>query len=85
MEQLDTFLDTVKEQIVDPIITLLALAAFALFTWGVVLFIKNAEDEEKRETGKRHMVWGIVGLAVIFGARAIIAFVGSLFGLTLPD
>lgn len=85
MEQLDTFLDTVKDQIIDPIITLIALAAFALFVWGVVLFIRSAEDEEKRETGKRHMVWGIVGLAVIFGARAIIAFVGGLFGLTLPD
>lgn len=85
MESLDTFLDTVKEQIVDPIITLLALAAFALFAWGVMLFIRNAENDEKRETGKRHMVWGIVGLAVIFGAQAIMSFVGGLFGLSLPD
>ena len=75
---LDTFIQKVTSEIIDPVITLLALAAFAVIVFGVVMFIQNAGDEEKRSTGKRHMMWGIVGLAIIFGARAIVSFLNNL-------
>ena len=66
------FLDSVKTNIVDPIITLLALAAFVVFIWGVMNFIRGADDAEQRATGQRHMIWGIAGLVIIFGAGAIV-------------
>ncbi len=66
------FLDKIKAAIVDPIITLLALAAFVVFVWGIFNFIRGADDAEKRATGQRHMIWGIVGLVIIFGAGAIV-------------
>lgn len=75
------FLDKVKENIVDPIITLIALAAFVVFVWGVVDFIRGADDAEKRKTGQQHMVWGIIGLVIIFGTNAIIALIKTTFGL----
>ncbi len=78
------FLNVVKAEIVNPIITLLALAAFVVFVWGVVEFIRNAADAEKRAAGQKHMIWGIIGLTIIFGAQAIIALLASLFGLTVP-
>lgn len=72
MSAFDTFLAKVLDNIVNPVITLVALAAFAYFAFGVMMFIRNAENDEKRTQGKQHMVWGIVGLAIVFGASAII-------------
>ncbi len=84
MDAFHTFLGKVEHAIIDPIITLIALAAFVYFLWGVVEFIQGAGNEEKRKTGQQHMLWGFIGLAIIFGARAIVAIVAgtsaSLFG-----
>lgn len=73
------FLANVIREIVSPLITLVGLAATVYFVWGVVQFIANAEDNEKRETGKRHMIWGLIGMVVIFGANALVWF---LVGVT---
>ena len=70
----DTFMTRVQDAILTPIITLLSLAAFLLFLWGIVEFIAGAEDEEKRRTGQQHMVWGI-SLVIIFGANAIVSLI----------
>lgn len=78
MAPVDTFLSNVENSILNPIITLLALGAFLLFIWGVVEFIRsNAEGGENKEDGKKHMLWGIIGLGIIFGARAIIAIIAD--------
>ncbi len=63
-----------------PLVTLISLAAFVLFVWGVVQFIAHAEDEEKRKTGQQHMIWGIIGLVIMFGANAIIAIIRATVG-----
>lgn len=73
----DAFLAKVVTQILTPIVTLLSLAAFAVFVWGVVEFIAGAGDEEKRSKGQKHMFWGIIGLAIIFGANGIISLLNG--------
>jgi len=80
-ETAQTFFDHVKTNIVNPIITLLAMAAFVIFVWGVIDFIRSADDAEKRKSGQQHMIWGIVGLVIIFGANAIISILKNTFGL----
>lgn len=74
------FLVKVQDAILTPIITLLSLAAFVLFVWGVVLFIAGSEDEEKRKKGQQHMIWGIIGLVIMFGANAIISLIKMTVG-----
>lgn len=78
------FLHKIERELINPLITVLALVAFIVFVWGVVQFIANAGDEEKRSIGKRHMVYGLIGLAIIFGAKAIIAIAAGSFGLSVP-
>jgi hypothetical protein len=73
----NTFIGKVEDQILGPIITLLALAAFLVFAWGLVEFILGAADEEKRRTGKRHMLWGLVGLIILFGARILVTIIDA--------
>lgn len=72
MEALNTFIAKLTDAIINPAITVLALVAFGYFLFGVMMFIRNAGNAEERADGKRHMIWGIVGLAILFGAGAII-------------
>lgn len=75
--QTPNFLVQLQTAIIDPIITLLALAAFVVFVWGVVEFVRGANNQEKRATGQRHIIWGLIGLVIIFGAKAIVALIGA--------
>lgn len=75
------FIAAIEREILAPLVTLVALAAFLLFLWGVVEFIRaGAADSTKRSDGQRHMLWGIIGLAVLFSANAIVAFIRSAVG-----
>ena len=62
----------VSAQILRPIVLLLFALATVLFLWGVVEFLINRDNEEERDRGKRHMIWGIVGLIIMFSATGII-------------
>lgn len=84
MDIIDTFIGKVVTNIFQPLVALLGILAFLYFVWGVVMYIRNAENEEKRSEGQRHMLWAIIGLAIIFGANAIIGFVGSTANSVLP-
>lgn len=79
----DQLIALVNDQILTPIITLLALGAFILFAWGMFNFIRSAGEEEGRTLGRRHMVWGIIGMVIIFGANALISFMSTIVTTTL--
>jgi uncharacterized membrane protein YidH (DUF202 family) len=78
---LNSFISAVQTQILTPLVSLLVLAAFVLFIFGVVEYIRNAANEEKRKQGQQHIIWGIVGLVIIFGAGAIITILKNIVGL----
>ena len=78
---LDKFLGRVVTQIINPIILLLAASAFVVFLWGVFEFIAHAGDEAKRSEGKSAILWGLVGLVIIFGAYGIINLALGTFNL----
>jgi len=66
----DSFIMNVNKLIINPIIVLLFVLALAYFLWGVFQFIANGENEEKKTTGKMHMLWGIIGLTIMMGVFA---------------
>lgn len=72
------FLTKVENAILTPLIEVIALAAFILFVWGVIQFIQNAGVPEKRTAGQEHIIWGLVGLAIMFGAQAIITILTNI-------
>lgn len=81
MAALNQFLAKVVVQIINPIILLLAASAFVVFLWGVFEFIAHAGDETKRTEGKRAILWGLIGLVIIFGAYGIINVALGTFNL----
>ncbi len=81
LDVLNKFLGKVVVQIVNPIILLLAASAFVVFLWGVFEFILHAGDEGRRSEGKSAILWGLVGLVIIFGAYGIINLALGTFNL----
>lgn len=81
MSVLNSFLANVITQIINPIILLLSAAAFVVFLWGVFEFIKGAGESTDREEGKKAILWGLVGLVVIFGAYGIINLALGTFNI----
>lgn len=81
MSALNSFLDKVVIEIINPIILLLSAGAFVVFLWGVFVFIKESGNETERTKGKSAILWGLVGLVIIFGAYGIINLALGTFNL----
>jgi hypothetical protein len=55
-------------------------AALASFMYGIVLYIWNPDNEELRETGRKSMFWGIIGMFVMVSVFGIMRFIISSIG-----
>ncbi len=80
MELIDTTAAVIFEEFFNPAIYLVSTACFVWFLYGVANFIwaKYNSEEEGIKNGKRHMLWGIIGLIIIFSASAIFNLITSL-------
>lgn len=56
---------------IQPFIYLLVVLATVVFIWGVIEFIYGAQNETKRTEGKRHIIWGIIGLSIMISVFGI--------------
>ncbi len=81
MSVLNQFLDKVVAQIINPLILLLSAVAFVVFIWGLFEFIAHAGDSKKREEGNKAIMWGLIGLVIIFGAYGLINVALASFNL----
>ena len=71
----DSFISNVSKEIINPLILLLFALALAIFLYGVLEFILNAANDEKKTIGKSHMVWGIIGITIMMGVWTILSIV----------
>jgi uncharacterized membrane protein YidH (DUF202 family) len=70
-------IDRIVQYIIDPIIILLVAVSVVVFVWGIIEFVSGAESSDRREAGKSHLIWGIVGLTIIVSTFAIIRVLQS--------
>lgn len=75
----------IKTVILYPLISLMMAIALLVFLWGVFQYIANAEGDEARATGRRHMLFGIIGLVVMVSAYAILEIATGTFGIGIPE
>lgn len=69
----------VLNTVVVPIIFTLA---FAAFVWGVVnYFFLHGGDETKREEGREFILWGIIGIVVLFSVWGFVNLMLSTLGI----
>lgn len=77
------FVQQLNQVIFNPLIALMFAVAIVVFTWGLFGFVANANDVERREQGKRHMLWGVIGLFVMVGVFGIIRILLNTFEVDL--
>jgi len=83
-DALDRLISSISREILNPAIILIAVLAILYFVWGVLKFVKGFDDDTSREDGKRHMVWGIVGLSIMVLVYVIINLIARTVGVPVP-
>lgn len=80
---LGQFLTNLNNVVVGPALTLLFGVAFVIFVWGIVEYIRDSGSEagEGRETGKRSMIWGLVGMIIMVSVYGIIQIIYGTLGV----
>ncbi|OHA89129.1 MAG: hypothetical protein A2653_02880 [Candidatus Zambryskibacteria bacterium RIFCSPHIGHO2_01_FULL_43_25] len=74
-------LHKINEFILNPIIVLLFTVSLLLFFWGIFQFVRNTDNEEARSTGQRNMLWGIIGMFIMFAVFGVIRIILQTFGI----
>lgn len=77
----DSFVADLNRLIINPLIAFLFALAVVYFLYGVFEFISNQQSEEKKTKGKRHMIYGILGIVVMMGVFSILNLIVATFGL----
>ena len=80
----DNVLYKINDKIVNPVIELSFIIALVVFLWGVFQFIRKAQSSTDREIGKQHMVWGLLGLLIMFSVYGVINLLIVTFGIDGP-
>ncbi len=81
---MDAFLMKVYEVVLQPIIFLVFGLAFLLFMWGIVKFLKDKDNETKREEGKKSIMYGILGMLIMVSVFGIINIIAGTMGVDVP-
>ena len=66
--------------LLNPLYQLAAALAVLYFLYGGVKYIYDMNDPEKKNTGKSHLFWGLVGLFIIFSVGAILRIFNDTLG-----
>jgi len=61
-------INKVIEQAVQPLIGFMMFLASIFFIYGIVEFIAGSDNEKKRIDGKKHIIWGLLGLFIMLAA-----------------
>lgn len=77
----ESVIETIKEVIIYPLVTLMFIVAMVVFLWGVFQYVRNGTEEAARAQGARHMVFGIIGFVVMLSAVAIFNIALATFGI----
>lgn len=78
---LDQSLMRINYYIINPIIRILFAIAFIYFVWGIIQYTINRDSVNAKNQGRDHIMWGLIGLAIMTSVFFIIRIVTKTFGL----
>lgn len=65
--------------IVDPAINILLLVATLLFFYGLVTYLTKSDNAAEQAKGRKLMVYGIIGFAIMVASKQIVTMVCDFF------
>lgn len=71
--------------IIDPALLVIFACGFLLFVYGLVEFLWKLNEGGEAEEGKRHMVWGIVGMFIMVSVYGILDIIDNTFHLNFSN
>lgn len=77
----DEIVFDINRTVINPLIQFAFVAAFVIFLWGLIEFLYNLNNADKRKEGQKHMIWGVIGLTIMVGVFGIINLLINTFGL----
>ncbi len=76
-----TFIVNFIEHIISPLVTLLFAGALVYFFYGLFKLMQEIAQGGEGKDGKTHMLWGIVGLVIMFSVWGILGIVANSLGV----
>jgi heme/copper-type cytochrome/quinol oxidase subunit 2 len=77
------FLNAINQYFFNPLFLLLFAVGLLVFVWGVFEFLWKFSNSQRKEDGKRHMLYGVGGMFVMSAAYALVHIIAGLFGIQL--
>jgi hypothetical protein len=81
IEAAQSMVSKIEEVILFPILSFMLALALLYFLWGAYEFVANADSDSGRDTGKTHMMYGIIGMVIMVSALAILQIAAGTFGI----
>lgn len=79
---LDQVLLKINFYIINPLIRILFALAFVIFVWGIIQYVLLQRDSvDAKGQGRQHMIWGIVGLAIMTSVFFIVRIITTTLGI----
>lgn len=76
------FLNKVNDLILNPLILLVFALSFVYFLYGIVKFLSTDSADKTRDESRNAILWGLVGMAIMFSVYGLIHFVLATFGIS---
>lgn len=77
------FLNQFNNLIINPIIILLFALSFVYVLYGIVKFLSSdVSDAATRKSAKDAVLWGLVGMLIMFSVYGLIKVVMATFGIS---
>ena len=76
----ESFINTINKVVINPIIYFLFSLGTILFLFGIIRFFLNPTDETIRKESKNHMVWGLIGMFIMFSVFGIMNLIVKTIG-----
>ena len=80
----DALLQKLIDNIIEPTVLLFFGVALVVFFWGIFQMVRQADNEEARKNGKNNLLWGTIGLIVMFAAQGLILIIQNTVGIPPP-
>ena len=81
IEAANSVVNKIEDVVLFPLMTLMVAIALLVFLYGSFKFVLGAGDDAARTLGKKHMLWGLIGMLVMISAYAILQIALRTVGL----